>query len=148
MFLFISFSLWLEYSSLCWTPGPSSLPIRQVTASLCWSQTPSLCLPQALAPRLPQVHPLCLCVCFCFVDKFISSSDATYKWYYVIFVWFTLLSVTISTSIYIAANGIISFFLWLSSIPYTLLVHFNRWHFLQISFHELKLEVKKKSVGK
>ena len=34
-----------------------------------------------------------------------------------VFVWLTSLSVIISRSIHVAANGIISFFLWLSNIP-------------------------------
>ena len=35
-----------------------------------------------------------------------------------VFIWFTSLSMTISISIHVAANGIISFFLWLRNIPF------------------------------
>ena len=46
--------------------------------------------------------------------------DSTYRWYicYLSFsFWLTSFSMIISRSISVAANGIISFFLWLSSIP-------------------------------
>ena len=58
---------------------------------------------------------------FCFVDKFIRTLflDSTSKWYYILFIftWLTSLSMIISRSLHFAANGIISFFLWLSNIP-------------------------------
>ena len=45
--------------------------------------------------------------------------DSTYKRYHMIFVflWLTSLNMTIFRSIHVTANGIISFFLWLSNIP-------------------------------
>ena len=45
--------------------------------------------------------------------------DSTYKQCHMVFVFLclTLLSMTISRSIHVAANGIILFFLWLSNIP-------------------------------
>jgi len=48
---------------------------------------------------------------------FVCFLDSTYKWYdYLYFsVWLTL-SVIISGSIYVVANGILPFFLWLSNI--------------------------------
>ena len=52
-----------------------------------------------------------------------------YKWYHMVFVvpfWLISLGMIISRSIHVVANGIISFFLWLSSIPlcrYTHLLH-------------------------
>ena len=42
--------------------------------------------------------------------------DSAYKQYHMIFVWFTSLSMIISRSIHGAANGIISFLLWPSSL--------------------------------
>ena len=45
--------------------------------------------------------------------------DSTCKWYHMVFAfsfWLTSLSMRISSCIHVAANGIISFFLWLSSI--------------------------------
>ena len=56
---------------------------------------------------------LSLWICFCFVNKFIyiiKKIDPMYGWYRMIFVWFTSLTVIISGSIYVVANGIISFF--------------------------------------
>ena len=63
-----------------------------------------------------------LCICFCFVNRFIYiilKIRFYYKWYHVIFVfvWLSSLSMTISRPIHVVANGIISFFSWLSSIP-------------------------------
>ena len=53
-------------------------------------------------------------ICFCFVDKIISATflDSTYKWYHMFFsFWPTSLSMRISSSIHVAADGIIlSFF--------------------------------------
>ena len=45
--------------------------------------------------------------------------DSTYKWYYIVFVFLflTSLSMRISSCICVAAYGIVLFFLWLSSIP-------------------------------
>ena len=43
-------------------------------------------------------------------------SDYTYEWC-MVFVWVTSLSMVISSCIHVAASGIISFFLWLSSSP-------------------------------
>ena len=52
---------------------------------------------------------------FLFVNKFICMIffDAIYKWYYMIFYFFCLTSfnMTVSRSIHVAANDIISFFL-------------------------------------
>ena len=59
-------------------------------------------------------HKFVSSICFYFVNKLICITflDSTYKWYHIIFVflWLTLLSVIISRSICLVANGIITFF--------------------------------------
>ena len=74
-------------------------------------QTPNL------SPTSPlvTVSSLCLWVYFCFVYKFICIIfflDSTYKQCHMlfVFVWLALLSMIISESIDIAANGIIIFY--------------------------------------
>ena len=57
------------------------------------------------------------------INKFIwtivlEASISTIIWYLPFSVWLTSLSMIISRSIYVAANGIISFLLWLSNIPW------------------------------
>ena len=58
---------------------------------------------------------------FLFGIKFIciSFSDSTCESYHImyVFVLFTSLSTTVSRPTYVAVNGMISFFSWLSSIP-------------------------------
>ena len=54
--------------------------------------------------------------------------NSTYKWYQMIFVflWLTSLNRIISKSIHLAANSIISFFLWLSNVllyMYLIFIH-------------------------
>ena len=54
-----------------------------------------------------------------------------------IFVWLTLCSMIISRSIHIAANSIISFFLWLSNIPLSICSTSFLSIYLSMSFHVL-----------
>ena len=54
-----------------------------------------------------------------------------------IFVWLTLCSMIMSSSIYIAANSIISFFLWLSNIPLSVCSTSFLSIYLSMSFHVL-----------
>ena len=68
----------------------------------------------ALAGRLSTTAPPGKPLFFCFVNRFICTIflDSTYKQYHMIFdfLCLTSLSMTISRSIHVAANGIISFF--------------------------------------
>ena len=85
------------------------------------SASPSLLLPPL--PRGNQESVLYACESVSFVDKLICVifSISWVKWYlrYSFFsFWCTSLSMIISGPICVAANGIISFFLWLSSIPF------------------------------
>ena len=98
----------------------------------------------------PYFSPLVTIICFlclwvCFINKYLCTIflDSTYKWYNMIlvFVWFAALSMTISRSIQVAANGIISFFHkkeWYSTMyMYSIFVihsfvhgHLGCWHVL------------------
>ena len=59
----------------------------------------------------------------------------THKWYHVVlvFFWLTSLSMIISRTIHVATNSIISFFLWLSSIPLYICTTSFLWCLLWIS---------------
>jgi len=77
--------------------------------------------PARSPPWQQQVCSYCLWLCFCFVDNFICLifqiphvSDIIQ--YLSFSFWLTSLRMIIYRSILVAANGIISFFLWLSSI--------------------------------
>ena len=75
-----------------------------------------------LIPNSHSPPPSVLCVCFRFVEKFIGAIFKTPHIsdiirYLSFFSWLTLLSVIISRSIHVVANGIVSFFLWLSNTP-------------------------------
>ena len=79
-------------------------------------------IPLPPLPWQPQVCSLCLWICFFSVDMFTCAlyyipeiSDII--WYVSFSFWLTSLSTRVSSSIHVAANGIILFFLWLSSIP-------------------------------
>ena len=63
-------------------------------------------------PSKPQVCSLCLRVCFCSVDvaHVCHILDFTYKWYHMVFIFLTSLSLRISSCIHVAANGIVCFF--------------------------------------
>ena len=56
--------------------------------------------------------------CMCFIC--IVFFDSTYKWYHTVFAYLCLtflLNIILPRSIYVAENGKISFFLWMSNIP-------------------------------
>ena len=114
----------IEQTSLCYTVGPYLLPILYIVVCICQSQSPTFSL-----PPFPPCNPkfLHLWLYFCFVNKFICTHflDSTYKWYHMVFLflWLTSLSLTISRSIHVAANGIILFFLWLSNILLYICTH-------------------------
>ena len=69
----------------------------------------------------------CLWVCFWFVNKLICIIflDCIYKQYHKIFdfLWLTSLSLILSRSLHVIANGIISLILWLSNIPLCIYIH-------------------------
>jgi len=107
----------VEYSSLCCTAGsclsstshlltPNSHSISLSFLSRPWQQ-------QSLFSMSVSLFSFCRWV------PLYNILYSTYKWYCVVFVFLFLtpLSIIISGSIHVAANGIISFFLWLSSIP-------------------------------
>ena len=110
----------IELSSLCYAVGPSWLLILNIA---CQPQLPIHPSPP-FTPRTMSLS-VSLWVCFCFVDKvtcvyiyihtyiYIIYIYSAYKWYHVIFVfiWLTLLSIVISKSIRVTANGIVSFYL-------------------------------------
>ena len=62
-----------------------------------------------------------ICLFLFFLNKLFLSLllNSTYKWYHMMFVclWLISLSMITSRSTHVAANGIISCFLWLSNIP-------------------------------
>ena len=60
-----------------------------------------------------------VCESIYFISKFICITflASTYKWYHMIFVFVISLRMIISGCIHVAANGIISFFLWPSNTP-------------------------------
>ena len=104
----------IEQSFLCYTVGRCWLSILNIAVCTCLSQTPN----PSPRPFAPRNHKFVLWVCFYFVNKFTCIFfffflDSAYKWYHMIFVfvWLTSLSMIISGSIHVAANGIISFYL-------------------------------------
>ena len=92
-------------------------------------------LPQTPPPWQPRVCSLCPWVCFCFIGSFVL--DSTYKWYHMVFVFLflTSLSMIISSSIHVAANGIISFLFcgWVvlhcTYVPHLIYPFICRWTF-------------------
>ena len=96
----------IEQSSLCYTVGPCWLSILNIAVFTCLSQTLYLSFPPVNV-RSPSPW-----VCFLFfrnhffLDSAIKGCCMTF-----LFVWLTSLSMTISRSIHVAANAIISFFL-------------------------------------
>ena len=107
----------VECTSLYYTLGPCCLSILNVIFFIYQPQTliSSFSQPLLLATAsLFWVH-------FCFVDRitcaiFLTShvSDIIYLSFSF---WLTLLNMIISSCIHVAANGRISFFLWLSNSP-------------------------------
>ena len=116
----------IAYSSPCCTVGPC-VSILYITVYICGCQAPS---PFLLSDPLGN-HKSVLDVCESVsVHKWFHLCwilDPIYKWYTVIFLsfWLTLLSMIISRSILVLANGVTSFFLWLSSIPLYLCTIFS-----------------------
>ena len=88
-----------------------------------WKLTPanpSLRPHSSPTPYLPPVCSLCPWVCFCLMDRVICHIlESTSQPYHMVsvFLWLTSLSMITSTCIHVAVNGVISFFLWLDSIP-------------------------------
>ena len=106
---------WIYF--LCYSAGPCCSSTLSILVCTCWSQPPVLSSPTS--PQEPQVCSLCLWVCFihrftCVVFLMPHISDMIYL---SLFLWLTSLSMIISRSIHVAANGIISFLLRLGSIP-------------------------------
>ena len=112
-----------------WQPGMEvwgRIDICMTESLLCSSETITTLSvnPKVLIyPLPPPTFPfgnhacfLCLWVYFWFVNKFICIIllDSTYKWYRMLFVilCLTSLSMIISRSIHVAANGIISLFFY------------------------------------
>ena len=92
------------------------VPVGQwfhIPQCLCQSQTPIASLPQPVAFGNHSLFSKSV-VCFCSPDRFICILFlySTRKWYHMMFVflWVTSLSMIISRSTHIAANGMISFF--------------------------------------
>ena len=108
---------------------------------ICESWTPSptlLGLPPC--PRNPAPPGPCSAWDLFLFCKWVHSCqalDCKYKWCHMVFVfiWFTSLSIIISRSIHVAANGIILFLLWLSSIPF----HPFIWQWTFRCFHALAI---------
>ena len=108
LFLFFGLLEDIEYSSLGYTAGPCYLSILYRVVCICWSQTSNPSLPTPLATTSLSS----MLVCFHFVNKFMCHIlDSTYKWYHIVFAFLLLnsLSIIMSRSISVAANGIISF---------------------------------------
>ena len=109
-----------EFISLCYTVSPCCLLILYIVVYI----NPKLLIYPSLLSPLVTISLFSMSVFFCFVNTLIWSfyfSDSTYKRYHMIFVfvWLTSLSMLISRSIHIAANGIISFFLTANITLYT-----------------------------
>ena len=99
-----------EQSPLSYTIGPSRLSI--LNRAMCAWPSP---IPQLSLSSSNHKFIFCLWVSFCYVNTFIciiSFIDSAYKGCPMIFLLLCLtsLSMTISRSIHVAANGIISFF--------------------------------------
>ena len=113
-------SLEIGYSSLCCTVGPCFLSFLIRSSNCFHLLTPnsqSILLPSS--PWQTQVCALCLFMCYRWV-YLCHILDPMYKWYCMLFFfsfWLTSLSLIICSCIRVAVNGIISFFLGLSSIP-------------------------------
>ena len=96
---------------------------------ICESWTPSpalLGLPPC--PRNPAPPGPCSAwdlFLFCRWVHSCQALDCTYKWCHMVFVfiWFTSLSIIISRSIHVAANGIIAFFFMAEEDPISFRVH-------------------------
>ena len=96
----------IEYSSLCSTTGPCCLSILYII----------VCIPNSHSiPPLPPSHLSTASLfsmsvslfLFCKYVNLCHILDSTYRWYHMVFVflWLTSLSMIISRSIYVTANG-------------------------------------------
>ena len=103
-----------EQSSLCYTVGPYQLSILYIVVCICQSQSPNL----SFLPFPPDNHNFVFYICNSISILQISSFVPFFQiphisdiLYYLSFsVCLTSLSMTISRSIHVAANGIILFF--------------------------------------
>ena len=99
------------------------LPILFIIACTYWSQTPNSSLPTSNPLTTTDLFSMSVSLfLFCRQVHLYHILYSTYKWLnnskmVFIFVWLTSLNTIISMSIHIAANDIISSFLWLSNIP-------------------------------
>ena len=109
----------------------SRLPILTPDYSVTILVATLLCSSIGCSPTWPRLSMLLRSGWFCLycaqdlsINSFVSFFlDSTNKWYWMIFVWITSFSMRISSSIYVAADGIISFFLWQSNIPLCICIY-------------------------
>ena len=107
----------IEQSFMCYRVGPCQLSILNIAAYTCSSQTPNYPLPPFFSLATINFF-LSLWACFCFKSRFVCIVSFQIPhirnviWYSSFSVWFALLSMTISRSIHVAADGIISFFFY------------------------------------
>ena len=114
--------LWdIEYSSLCYTVGPCCVPVLSIGV---WSANTKLLICLSFPfPFLFGNHKfvsyVCESVSILYISLFVSffkiPGISNIVWF--AFLWLTSLHMTIPRPIRVATNGIISFFLSLSSIP-------------------------------
>ena len=88
---------------------------------ICWTQTPNPSfhnLPCLLATT--SLFSMSVSVSISYMSSLCNILDFTFKLRHMIlvFIWVTSLSVTVFRLIHVAASGVISSFLWLSSIPF------------------------------
>ena len=75
-----------RHRSLCWTIGPHYLSILNVIVCIYQPQTP--CPSHFLPPPPCSASLFSMSMnCLCFVDHLCHIWDATYKWYYMVFVF-------------------------------------------------------------
>ena len=129
LFLVFFFSIMvdcIEYSSLWYTVGPCCLSILYIIVCVCLSQAPNLSLPHPLSTLVTiSLFSMSVTLFVLLIGSFVSYlrfhviSDIT--WYLSFLVWLISLSMIISRSIHVAANGFILFqnHYWLSEpCPY------------------------------
>ena len=100
-------------------PEFTKIPVHWVSDTIQPSHPLSSPSPPALLLLPFGDHRCFLYVCesFCFINKFFCTFFLDFVWYHDICLSLTSLSMIISRSIHTAANGTISFFLWLINIP-------------------------------
>ena len=121
----------IKYSSLCYRVGPCCLSILYIKSSA----SAKLKLP-VFPPPTPTaticIFPMSVSLfLFCRYAYLCCILDFACKWYNMEFVCLFLMSfsMTNSKSIHVAANGIISLFLWLSNIHCVYITYFL-YHFI------------------